>query len=41
MATEGTDLELPPGNINRMYLLAASADGDQKATFKWAVTTLS
>ncbi|MGA7564519.1 MAG: glycoside hydrolase family 38 C-terminal domain-containing protein [Terriglobales bacterium] len=34
VTTEGQTLKLPTGQFNRIYLLAASADGDQKATFK-------
>jgi alpha-mannosidase len=30
----GQSIELPKGNFNRVYILAASADGDQKAVFK-------
>ena len=30
----GQTIQLPTGNFNRVYLLAASADGDQKAVFK-------
>jgi alpha-mannosidase len=30
----GQTIQLPPGNHNRAYVLAASADGDQNATFK-------
>jgi alpha-mannosidase len=30
----GQTIELPSGNYNRVYLLAASADGDQKAAFR-------
>ena len=30
----GQTIELPRGDFNRVYLLAASADGDQKATFE-------
>lgn len=30
----GQEIPLPRGDFNRVYLLAASADGDQKATFK-------
>ena len=30
---QGPDDQAPPGNYNRVYLLAASADGDQKVTF--------
>ena len=29
----GQTIDLPSGNYNRLYVLAASADGDQKATF--------
>jgi len=31
---KGQTLQLPAGQFNRVYLLAASSDGDQKATFK-------
>ena len=31
---KGQTIDLPPGRYNRVYMLAASADGDQKATFK-------
>ena len=34
IAAKGQALQLPAGNFNRVYLLAASSDGDQKATFK-------
>ncbi|HEX7958862.1 MAG TPA: glycoside hydrolase family 38 C-terminal domain-containing protein, partial [Terriglobales bacterium] len=34
VAAKGQTIELPSGAFNRVYLLAASADGDQKATFK-------
>jgi alpha-mannosidase len=34
IAAQGQTVELPSGHFNRVYLLAASADGDQKATFK-------
>jgi alpha-mannosidase len=30
---KGQKIELPSGSYNRVYVLAASADGDQKATF--------
>ncbi len=30
----GQTIALPPGNYNRMYLLAAAANGDQKAAFR-------
>ena len=31
---KGQTIDLPAGHFNRVYLLAASAEGDQKATFK-------
>jgi alpha-mannosidase len=34
MAARGQTLQLPAGAFNRVYVLAASYDGDQKATFK-------
>jgi alpha-mannosidase len=34
VAAKGQTIQLPSGTFNRVYLLAASADGDQKATFK-------
>lgn len=34
VAAHGQTIDLPAGHYNRVYLLAASADGDQKATFK-------
>jgi len=34
MAAKGQTLQLPAGQFNRVYVLAASSDGDQKATFK-------
>jgi alpha-mannosidase len=34
VVAKGQMIDLPPGNHNRVYVLAASADGDQKATFK-------
>ncbi|MBV9266280.1 MAG: alpha-mannosidase, partial [Acidobacteriaceae bacterium] len=33
LVTKGQTIDLPPGEFNRVYILAASADGDQKATF--------
>jgi alpha-mannosidase len=33
VVARGQAIELPAGNYNRLYLLAASADGDQKAAF--------
>ena len=34
VAAKGQTIALPAGKFNRVYVLAASADGDQKATFK-------
>ena len=34
MVARGQALPLPPGKFNRVYLLAASAGGDQQATFR-------
>jgi alpha-mannosidase len=34
IGARGQTLDLPAGHHNRVYVLAASADGDQKATFK-------
>jgi alpha-mannosidase len=34
VAANGQTIDLPNGNYDRVYLLAASADGDQKATFE-------
>jgi alpha-mannosidase len=34
LAARGQTIQLPPGRFNRLYLLAASADGDQRATFR-------
>jgi alpha-mannosidase len=31
---KGQTIQLPEGNYNKVYILAASADGDQKATFE-------
>ena len=33
VVAQGQTIKLPNGNFNRVYILAASADGDQKATF--------
>ena len=33
LTTKGQTISLPPGHFNRIYLLAASADGDQKVVF--------
>ncbi len=34
IAAKGQTIRLPEGNFNRVYVLAASADGDQKAVFR-------
>jgi alpha-mannosidase len=34
LVPKGQNLELPRGQFNEVYILAASADGDQKATFE-------
>jgi alpha-mannosidase len=34
VAAKGQTLELPSGRYNRVYVLAASSEGDQKETFK-------
>ncbi len=34
VTAKGQTINLPAGHFNRVYLVAASADGDQKATFK-------
>jgi alpha-mannosidase len=34
VVAKGQKIELPAGTYNRVYILAASANGDQKATFK-------
>jgi alpha-mannosidase len=36
VVAKGQTLDLPTGRFNRVYLLAASADGDQEATFEIA-----
>jgi alpha-mannosidase len=36
VVAKGQAIELPSGSYNRIYVLAASADGDQKVTFKVA-----
>jgi alpha-mannosidase len=33
VVAKGQTIKLPGGNFNRVYILAASADGDQKASF--------
>jgi alpha-mannosidase len=34
VAAKGQILDLPPGGYNRLYVLAASSEGDQKVSFK-------
>jgi alpha-mannosidase len=34
LRARGQSIQLPKGNFNRVYVLAASADGDQKVVFK-------
>jgi alpha-mannosidase len=34
LVARGQSVSLPSGNFNRLYLLAASADGDQRASFR-------
>lgn len=34
IAAHGQTIQLPSGNFNRLYIIAASDDGDQKATFR-------
>jgi alpha-mannosidase len=34
VATRGQTIDLPAGHYNRLYIIAASAGGDQKAVFK-------
>lgn len=34
VTAKGQTIQLPSGNFNRVYVLAASSDGDQKATFR-------
>lgn len=34
VGAKGQSIQLPEGNFNKVYVLAASADGDQRATFK-------
>ena len=41
VVAKGQSIELPEGNFNKVYILAASADGDQRATFKAGETPVS
>jgi len=36
IVAHGQTIQLPSGNFNKLYIIAASDDGDQKATFKVA-----
>ena len=38
VVAKGQTIDLPAGSYNRVYVLAASADGDQKAHSKWAAS---
>ena len=40
VVAKGQTIALPAGRYNRLYVLAASADGDQKATFKIGSTAV-
>src|SRR5216684_3939981 len=40
VVAKGQTIDLPAGKHNRVYVLAASADGDQKATFKAGDTSV-
>ena len=39
MAAKGQELKLPSGDFNRVYVLAASDDGDQAAEFRVGTQT--
>jgi len=41
VVAKGQSIQLPEGEFNRVYVLAASADGDQKAVFKAGQTPVS
>jgi alpha-mannosidase len=40
LVPKGQTLDLPAGNYNRIYILAASSEGDQKAAFKIGNATI-
>jgi alpha-mannosidase len=40
LVAKGQTIDLPVGRYNRLYILAASAEGDQKATFKLGNTAV-
>ena len=41
LVAKGQTINLPAGNFNRVYVLAAAADGDQKAAFKVGAVTVN
>jgi alpha-mannosidase len=41
VVAKGQSIQLPAGDFNRVYIIAASGDGDQKATFKVGQTQAS
>ena len=41
IVAKGQEIQLPSGHFNKVYLLAASDDGDQPATFKVGKTAVS
>ncbi len=41
VTARGQSIALPPGKFNKVYVLAASGDGDQRATFKAGKTSVS
>ncbi len=41
VVAKGQTIQLPPGNHTRVYVLAASTDGDQNATFKAGNTAVA
>lgn len=41
VVAKGQSIDLPEGNFNKVYVLAAAADGDQRATFKVGKTPVN
>ena len=41
VAANGQTITLPPGSFNRIYILAAAADGDQKTAFRVGSNSVS
>lgn len=41
VVAKGQVIDLPPGQFNKVYIIAASADGDQKATFHVGVNPVT